>query len=136
MKLGKLIRYERKLFCMIFSAFTRKKLTRHRRQKRLSKESRAASRSFSTKELSIWEFSSAFPFLEPPPALPSLVRVSYLACIRCLTVFHISIKPAQKKWETAGLSLTLRPVFIRIIERDGRSGKYIKVKSMNDKNVP
>lgn len=103
--------------CMLFSASMKKKLTRQRRQNRLSKESRAASRSFSRKEFSLWEISSVSPFLEPPPALSSLLRVSYLACIRCLTVFHISVKPAQSKWETAGRMLTLRPVFIRTIER-------------------
>lgn len=78
-------------------------LTRQRRQKRLSKESRAASRSFSKKELLLSEFSSVSPFLEPPPALSSLLRVSYLACIRGLTVFHISVKPNKigNSWTNA-----------------------------------
>lgn len=103
---------------MLYSAFVGENLTRQRRQKRLSKESRAASRSFSRKELSLWELSSISPFLESPPALSSLQRVSYRACIRCLMLFHISVKPAQIKWETAGQKLPLRPLLITIKERE------------------
>lgn len=78
-------------------------ITRHLRQNRLSKESRAASRSFPTK----LKFGTSWPLLEPPTAFSSFTRISYLACIRRWTVFHISVKPAQSKWETAGPKLTL-----------------------------
>lgn len=69
-------------------------LTRHRRQNRLSKESKAASRSLSRYELGI---SSLGEICEPTQAvtLSVFVRASYLACIRCLIVVHISVKQQQ-----------------------------------------
>lgn len=100
-------------------------LTRHRRQNRLSNESRAASRSLSRKELSFFEKSWLSVFLEHPMDSSSFIRASYLACIRCLMVFHISVKSAQRKWETAGPNLTLTSFYyiINWTEKHSRLAK-------------
>jgi hypothetical protein len=78
-------------------------LTRHLRQNRLSNESKAASRSLTRKEFSVC--ASISLFLESSTAFSSFLRTSNLACIRCLMVFHICVKQAKSKWETAGPSL-------------------------------
>ena len=88
--------------------------TRHRRQNRLSNESRAASRSLSRKELSFFERSSLSVFLEIPADSSSFIRASNLACIRCLMVFHISVKSAKRQWETAGPNLTLTSFYYKL----------------------
>lgn len=82
----------------------KKMLTRHRLQNKLSKESRAASRSLSRKE---FQFCSSVSLFLEAPVSSSFIRVSYLACIRCWMVFHISVKQAKRKWGTAGPKFTL-----------------------------
>lgn len=72
-------------------------LTRQRRQKRLSKESNAASRSFSRNASSTLTLGSTSTFFTHSSLESRLRKFSNLACIRCLVWFHTSVN-ASKKW--------------------------------------
>ena len=77
-------------------------VTRHLRQNRLSNESRAASRSLSRNEFVVPSICS---LLESPTAFSLFIRTSYLACIRCSMVVHISVKPEETNGKQLDQSL-------------------------------